>query len=213
VSLHLAENASIANQRVQEEDDLYYFKLIIPHAINLAYLIKFGAPKVGEPLTESWKRTGDEGSDDPFNISGAESISFHLLAHAFPRAEDRLKAEINAVFETAPAWLLWFSEGDCTAELLGLNVPNDMFSMVQYARSITVRLPGLPRDAFTYQLRQPGSKPITPTEAWHLRKAELMSMPMSRRQMKRAQISNAEPPPPAEPPLRWPEILPLSPYP
>jgi hypothetical protein len=84
VSLQLAENASIANQRVQEEDDLYYFKLIIPHAINLVYLIKFGAPEVGEPLTESWKRTGYEGSDDPFNISGAESISFHLLAHVFP---------------------------------------------------------------------------------------------------------------------------------
>jgi hypothetical protein len=104
VSRHRAEKAP--NQRAREEDDLYYFKVIIPHAINLAYLIKFGAPKVGEPLTESWKRTGYDGSDDPFNISGADSISFHLLTHAFPRAGDRLKAEINAVFETAPAWLL-----------------------------------------------------------------------------------------------------------
>src|ERR1700722_19110475 len=118
VSLYLAQSAQVTSLNTPkltedgEEDDPDSFKLVIPHAINLAYLCRSGAPQVGEPLPHAWQRTGYDGPDDPFEVLGADGVSRHLLATVFSRTGAGLKAELNAIFETAPAWLIWFTKGD-----------------------------------------------------------------------------------------------------
>ena len=74
-----------------------------------------------------------------------------LLRHAvisdFPGADD--KEKLDAVFRSAPPWLIWFTFGDYTAGLLGLTLP-DLSSVTGFARSKASfdRWWGLPSDAF-----------------------------------------------------------------
>jgi hypothetical protein len=212
VSLYLAQSARATSLDAPkltedgEDDDPDTFQFAIPHAINLAYIIKFGTPRIREPLADAWQRTGYDGPGDPFESVGADGVSGHLLATVFSRTGACLKAELNAIFESAPAWLIWFTKGDLTAEVLGLKLPPDMFSLVQYARTDRARFPALPREAFAYQPRRPDTPPETTAEAWYLRKAGLIGAPMSRREEKRAQMMDSAPSP-AAPPLKWPDSL------
>jgi hypothetical protein len=43
------------------------------------------------------------------------------------------KEKLDAIFETAPPWLLWFTHGDVHAHFLGLKLP-DLSSVSRFAR-------------------------------------------------------------------------------
>jgi hypothetical protein len=63
---------------------LSVFDSTIPRAINLTYLFPFGEPKIGEPLSEAWKRTRSTARYGPFDDFGARMISNDLLSTVFP---------------------------------------------------------------------------------------------------------------------------------
>lgn len=140
------------------------------HAAILAFLIRYGDPKIGEPLScacqrcsesSAWKEFSDkfpsilslrpgEYSFKPHNRDSAGVIGTplrHLVISIFPGADE--KEKLDAVFASAPPWLIWFTFGDYTAELLGLTLP-DLSSVAGFARSKANfdLWWGLPSDAF-----------------------------------------------------------------
>jgi hypothetical protein len=110
---------------------------------NLAVLILYGNPKVGEPLTcawqrclesEAWKacrerhpRIGAEGrgKESPFNDQGARSIAQYFREYILPGlpGTDETK-KLNAVLAKAPPWLLWFAHAEIPILSLGLKLPD-----------------------------------------------------------------------------------------
>jgi hypothetical protein len=56
----------------------------------------------------------------------------HALIACFSGATEKKKLE--RVFASAPPWLIWFTFGDYTAELLGFSIP-DLSSVTGFARS------------------------------------------------------------------------------
>lgn len=140
------------------------------HAAILAFVIRYGNPTIGEPLLCACQRcskssTGKEFSDKfpsilsrrpgeysfkPHNRDSALVIGTplrHLVISIFPGADE--KEKLDAVFASAPPWLIWFTFGDYTAELLGLTPP-DLSSETGFARSKANfdLWWGLPSDAF-----------------------------------------------------------------
>jgi hypothetical protein len=56
----------------------------------------------------------------------------HVIIANFPGVGE--KDKLDAVFASAPPWLIWFTFGDYTAELLGLTLPN-LSTVAGFARS------------------------------------------------------------------------------
>ena len=56
----------------------------------------------------------------------------HAVIAIFPGRDE--KEKLNAVFASAPPWLIWFTFADYTAHLLGLQLP-DLSSVNDFARS------------------------------------------------------------------------------
>jgi hypothetical protein len=209
VSRYLAERAEASNNDVDEDGYLvpHRFNYCLTHAVNLAYLARFGDPKVGEPLSDAWKRTGYAGRYDPFDRSGAEMVSKDLLSTVFPGLPGNgIKEKLDLIFETAPAWLIWFTHGDLIAILFDLKFPTDLLNVVKFARPRVITVPALPSGAFEYQPWPEGPKPSCPEEEYLMRKAGIWDNPnMSRRQ--RGRRSDIESPP-RQPLIRWPDALP-----
>ncbi len=130
---------------------------------NLALLILYGAPKIGEPLTcawqrclqsEAWKacrekplppRRGrraidfDEEDDNPFDDEGARSVAQYFRVCFLPELPGADETEkLNAVFAKAPAWLLWFTHGEVPVLSLGLKLP-DLSGMSRFGRPDDLR--------------------------------------------------------------------------
>ena len=120
---------------------------------NLALLILYGDPKIGEPLTCAWQRCleskawkacrekhpdyfGTSGGDveGPFDDRGAQSIAQYFHEYILPDLPGADEIEkLNAVFAKAPAWLLWFTNAELAILCLGLKLP-DLSSMSRFAR-------------------------------------------------------------------------------
>jgi hypothetical protein len=114
---------------------------------NLAVLILYGDPKIGEPLscawrrcleTETWKacREGHPDIDKEalFDEQGAQSIAQYFREYILPDLPGAEETEkLNAVLAKAPAWLLWFTNAELSVMCLGLKLP-DLSSMSRFAR-------------------------------------------------------------------------------
>jgi hypothetical protein len=105
---------------------------------NLALLILYGDPRIGEPLSFAWRRCldspawkacrekhpdyiGRHGRDEegPFSSWGAGWIAQYFRKYFLPELPGVDETEkLNAVFAKAPAWLLWFTHGEI-AGLMG----------------------------------------------------------------------------------------------
>ena len=62
---------------------------------------------------------------EPYNRDGIFSLGpfvRHAVISNFPGADEKQK--LNAVFSSAPPWLIWFTFADYTAKLLGLKLPD-----------------------------------------------------------------------------------------
>jgi hypothetical protein len=126
----------------------------VSNATVLAFLIRYGDPKIGEPLscawerftnTHVWKECCDNWEDlasltrayqgPPYGRDNVLVLGMylrHALIARFSGATEKKKLE--RVFASAPPWLIWFTFGDYTAELLGFSIP-DLSSVTGFARS------------------------------------------------------------------------------
>jgi hypothetical protein len=125
------------------------------HAAVLAFLIRYGKPRIDEPLSrayqrcsesDAWKECCDQFSSlllderkqrafEPYdrnkvNIIGAPLR--HIVISSFSGVNEKQKLE-NA-FTSAPPWIIWFTFADYTAELLGLRLP-DLSKVSRFQRS------------------------------------------------------------------------------
>jgi hypothetical protein len=122
-------------------------------AANLSLLILHGNPKIHESLRSAWARCresaawqsslerhggfdeyGREGPGTPFDMLGAMQIAEYFRKHflpALPGVDERGK--LNAIFKTAPRWLLWFNHGDFCAIVLHLKLP-DLSGVYRFKR-------------------------------------------------------------------------------
>jgi len=131
---------------------------------NLAVLILYGHPQVGEPLTFAWRRCVESkawqacrakhppvnahGKESPFDDQGAESIAQYFrdyILPTLPGADET--AKLNAVLAKAPPWLLWFTRAELLILSLGLKLP-DLSSMSGFDRPKVLGYHHLPDGAF-----------------------------------------------------------------
>lgn len=76
-----------------------------------------------------------------------------LLGRILPRERLKLPGanetdKLNAIFELAPPWLLWFTHGDVHGEVLGLKLPN--FSKLNRFARGEINFFELPEGPFEY---------------------------------------------------------------
>jgi hypothetical protein len=144
-------------------------------AANLALLLLYGDPKIGEPLTDAWQRClqSDAWKElrarhpdplraygffeaTPFDEAGAKVLADYFRQYILPTlpgADDTEK--LNAVFAKAPRWLLWFTHADVMGHIIGLHVP-DFSRKSRYERpSIAARLP---EESFEWRRRSDGGE-------------------------------------------------------
>jgi hypothetical protein len=154
----------IAQRQLDEEKAREKFRLHRDHAFvrvaNLALLILYGEPKIGEPLTCAWQRCFESDAlkayceshpetdqANPFDERGVWSIAQYFREKVQPDLPGiDARAKLNAVMATAPAWLLWFTCVEFDLLYLGLEVP-DLSSMCRYARPLHIGK-GLPEEAY-----------------------------------------------------------------
>jgi hypothetical protein len=146
------------------------------HAAVLAFLIRYGNPRIDEPLSracercaysaawkdccaefESLRAPGSEylgvQSPGPFRPHNMDSVKIigaplrHVIISTYSGADEKQKLE--AALALAPPWLLWFTFADYTAKLLNLTIP-DLSEAAGFMRSkadFDIWW-GLPRGAF-----------------------------------------------------------------
>ncbi len=125
------------------------------HAAILAFLVRYGDPRIDEPLSRACQRVSESdvwhtccakylyhfirrGRAFPFKPYDRDSASCidmplrHMVISNFCGRSE--KDKLNAVFSTAPPWLIWYTFGDYTARLLGLKIP-DLSTVRGFARS------------------------------------------------------------------------------
>ncbi len=184
----------------------------VGNAAILAFLIRYGNPIIDEPLScacqrcsESsvWRGFADkypsllhrgEYAFAPYDRDAAAIIGLplrHLVISIFPGANE--KEKLNAVFESAPPWLIWFTFGDYTAKLLGFTLP-DLSSVTGFARSrANFNLWwGLPSGAFERRPWPdgPDNEPLAHTDLNLLRPAAAcLDSQMTPRELKRARAT------------------------
>jgi len=119
--------AAIANSRVDNA---------IVHAANLSLIILYGRPKIQEPLSVAWQRclesTAPELGEEfkiktnsygfnPFEEFGAKWISDYFRREILSKRPGNNEQEkFDAIFASAPLWLLWFTWADVTVGCLQL---------------------------------------------------------------------------------------------
>ena len=138
----------------KEQDDRKWQQTIrgaANHAAVLAFLIRYGKPRIDEPLSDAcercaqsaaWKDCCDEfksllvpgseylrlespGPFQPHDMDGVNIIGpalRHLIISTYSGADEKQKLEL--AFTSAPPWLLWFTFADYTAKLLNLTIPD-----------------------------------------------------------------------------------------
>jgi hypothetical protein len=143
----------------------------VAHATVLALLVRYGNPRLGEPLScaggrvaksEFWGLFCQKFPPDRTIYPGGFEHSFpftrdrvtiigdelrHVSIATFPGADE--KEKLNRVLQSAPPWLLWFTFADYSAKLLGLSLP-DLSNVSGFERSKKIfhNWWGLPESAF-----------------------------------------------------------------
>jgi hypothetical protein len=202
-------------------------------AAVLAFLIRYGNPTIDEPLSCAWRRCSESSawkecrdrfhSDQrwldgeypfrPHNRDATRGIGEplrHVVIASFPGADE--KETLDTVFASAPPWLIWFTFGDYTAELLGLTAP-DLSSVAGFARSKANfdRWYGLPSGAFERRPwpHGPDNEPLARTDLKLLRpEMERPDNQMTPRERRRARATYMKSHP-IERPDDWPSLVPL----
>jgi hypothetical protein len=97
-------------------------------------------------MSTAWTRTGFKGSASPFEYFGgseayfspSKTVAHKIHSSVIPGLPDlREKENLDKIFASAPAWLIWFTWGDYTTEALNLEGP-DLSSMSKFAREFRV---------------------------------------------------------------------------
>jgi hypothetical protein len=143
---------------------------VAAHAAVLAFLVRYGNPRIEEPLSCAIERCAESAAwkecCDEFNLTSEvirERNSFrvvtrdavatigdplrHVIISSFPGPDEKQK--LDRAFAAAPPWLLWFTFADYSAELLGLTLP-DLSEVSGFMRSKEMfhRWWGFPRGMF-----------------------------------------------------------------
>jgi hypothetical protein len=182
----------------------------VSHATILAFLIRHGKPEEGEPLSnacqrvtesQAWKdcldniiprRTRYVPFEQPFAPYDRATVLYlgeplrHAVISSFPGSNE--KAKLNAIFKSAPPWLIWFTFADYTAAVLDLELPS-LSSVRGFARSREAfdRWWGLPDGTFECRpWPKDCESELARADLSLLRPEPLHDQSMTRRQRKRA---------------------------
>jgi hypothetical protein len=163
---HIKQREGIAQQLLKVR------RGAIAHATVLALLVRYGNPRLGEPLSCACARVTEselwvlfrqkfppdrtiypddfEYSFEPFTRDQVTIIGDalrHVSIATFPGANE--KEKLNRVLRSAPPWLLWFTFADYSAKLLGLSLP-DLSTVSRFERSKEIFHGwwGLPQSAY-----------------------------------------------------------------
>jgi hypothetical protein len=188
----------------------------VGHATVLAFLIRYGNPQIGEPLSqacrrvaesEAWKSCCEKFREYPrtdllykwsFAPYEKNLVSLigdplrHILLATFRGAEE--KDKLNCVFKSAPPWLIWFTFGDYIAKLLDLILP-DLSTVTSFERSRDIFHDwwGFPASAFECHPWADGTEqePLARTDLSLLGLEGRQDAPITNRERKRALTSSA----------------------
>jgi hypothetical protein len=221
-------------QRKGDEDRRWKLTVwgAVHHAAVLAFLTRYGDPRVDEPLSSACERCAastawnecrqefgwflqDPSGENVFHPHTRDAVTRmgdplrHFVIESFPGKDE--KEKLNTVFTSAPPWLLWFTFADYTAKLLDLTLP-DLSSVSCFVRSkkdFDIWW-GLPTGAFERELWPRGQQeePLARTDLNLLRPTIRNSVrAMTRREQMRQHIaleqSNRH-----EYQRQWPDLLP-----
>lgn len=182
----------------------------VAHATVLGFLLRYGDPGITQPLSEACQRVTESEGWKLYRETMPPRLKFveyeeqftphsrgtvveigEVLRHLFisPLPGINEKAKLNAIFESTPAWLIWFTFADYTAAVLGLKVP-DLSSVMRFTRSKEAfdRWWGLPKGAFECRPwpKDRESEPLARTDLSLLRPEPAYDQLMTRRERKRA---------------------------
>jgi hypothetical protein len=144
-------------------------------AANLALLILYGDPRIGEPLIYAWRRCiespawkacrekhpdyiGDirrRGRKGFFGTYIAQYFRKYFLPE-LPGIDETEK--LKSVFARAPEWLLWFTHADVIGPVLGLEIP-DLSSKSRFARP-DISMLHLPDGSFEWRELPDGAEDV-----------------------------------------------------
>jgi len=186
----------------------------VAHAAVLAFVMRYGNPQIGEPLSEACRRvTESEACKASFEPYSRDSVILmghplrHILLATFPGADE--KDKLNCVFKSAPPWLIWFTFADYTAKLLDLNLP-DLSSVSGFERSKKIFHGwwALPESAFECRPWPDGAdgEPLARTDLSLLGLETKLDAPITNRQRKRARANFARSSLSHQ--IAWPALLP-----
>ncbi len=187
----------------------------VAHAAVLAFVMRYGNPQMGEPLSEAcrrvteseaWKaccekfsictRYGYKNLFEPYDRDRVFVIGDplrHVLLSTLPGADE--KDKLNRVFKSAPPWLLWFTFADYSAKLLGLSLP-DLSTVSGFERSKKIfhNWWGLPESAFECRPWPDGTdrEPLVRTDLSLLGLGTRQDAPITNRERKRALANSAK---------------------
>jgi hypothetical protein len=179
------------------------------HAAVLTFVVRYGSPQIGEPLSEACRRVTeseawnaccekfpdcknyrDENLFEPYDrdrVFLCGDPLRHVLLATLPGADE--KDKLNRVFESAPPWLIWFTFADYTAKLLDLNLP-DLSTVIGFERSKKTFHGwwGLPESAFECRPWPHGAdgEPLARTDLSLLRSETVQDASITNRERKRA---------------------------
>jgi hypothetical protein len=204
----------------------------VAHAAVLAFVVRYGNPQMGEPLSEAYQRVaeseawkaccekfpicGYHDNDNLFIPCSRGSVSLigdplrHVLLSTLPGANE--KDKLDRVFRSAPPWLIWFTFADYTAQLLDLNLP-DLSTVTGFARSKDIFHDwwGLPKSAFECRPWPDGTdgEPLIRTDLSLLGLGTRQDAPATTRERKRAQraLANSARSNPSHR-IEWPGLIP-----
>jgi hypothetical protein len=201
----------------------------VAHATVLALLVRYGDPRLGEPLSCAGERVAKSDfwrllcqtfppdrtiypanfeysfpfTRDRITIIGNELR--HVSIAIFPGADE--KEKLNRVLGSAPPWLLWFTFADYSAKLLGLNLP-DLSPVTGFERSKDIfhRWWGLPESALECRPWPDGTdrEPLARTDLSLLGLGTRQDAPITNRERKRA-LANSERSNPSQQ-IDWPGL-------
>jgi len=201
----------------------------VAHATLLAFVMRYGNPQMGEPLSEACRRVAeseawkaccekfpknckdfnDESLFEPYDrdkVSLFGNPLRHVFLSTLPGADE--KDKLNRVFESAPPWLIWFTFADYTAKLLDLNLP-DLSTVTGCERSKNIFHGwwGLPESAFECRPWPHGTdrEPLIRTDLSLLGLETGQDTPITNRERKRALANSARSDRSHD--LDWPELL------
>lgn len=141
----------IQRVRAQKTSDERGLRRAVEHAAVLAFIVRYGKPRIEEPLSracercevsDAWKECcerfptalGRRHRFVPYERSNYDRIAepVRYAVEWFFQGTNE-KDKLNRLFRSAPPWFLWFTFADYSARALGLSVP-DLSSIARFER-------------------------------------------------------------------------------